>query len=101
MVSLAPETIAANAEYFDDPEQMPAKALTVGIGTLMQAKSILLLVSGKSKAEIVYRFLCGNITPEVPATVLRLHQNVTAVLDEDALSVVRQRAPERLRQLLG
>ena len=96
IVSLAPETMAANAAYFESGEQMPTQAVTVGIGTIMGAKRILLLVSGSSKAEITYRFLCGKITPRVPATILRFHPAVTAVIDKDALSVVREKEPERL-----
>lgn len=97
VVSLAPETVAANTEYFGSREQVPTKAVTVGIGTIMRAKKILLIVSGRSKAEITYRFLCGKITPQVPATILRLHPHVTAVIDEDALFAVREREPEWLR----
>ena len=84
---------AANARYFDDPDTMPRQAITVGLGVLMRAKRILLLLSGSGKAEITERLLCGRIVPQVPATILRLHPDVTAVIDEDALQLVRAHAP--------
>ena len=93
LVDLAPQTLAANARYFDDPDTMPRQAITVGLGVLMQAKRILLLLSGSGKAEITERLLCGRIVPQVPATILRLHPDVTAVIDEDALQLVRAPAP--------
>ena len=63
------------------------------ISVLMRAKRILLLLSGSGKAEITERLLCGRIVPQVPATILRLHPDVTAVIDEDALQLVRAHAP--------
>ena len=93
LVDLAPQTLAANARYFDDPDTMPRQAITVGLGVLMRAKRILLLLSGSGKAEITERLLCGRIVPQVPATILRLHPDVTAVIDEDALQLVRAHAP--------
>ena len=93
LVDLAAQTLAANAHYFDEPDTMPRQAITVGLGVLMQAKRILLLLSGSGKAEITERLLCGRIVPQVPATILRLHPDVTAVIDEDALQLVRAHAP--------
>lgn len=93
LVDLAPQTLAANAHYFDEPDTMPRQAITVGLGVLMRAKRILLLLSGSGKAEITERLLCGRIVPQVPATILRLHPDVTAVIDEDALLLVRAHAP--------
>lgn len=65
LVDLAPQTLAANARYFDDPDTMPRQAITVGLGVLMRAKRILLLLSGSGKAEITERLLCGRIVPQV------------------------------------
>ena len=72
---------------------MPRQAITVGLGVLMRAKRILLLLSGSGKAEITERLLCGRIVPQVLATILRLHPDVTAVIDEEALLLVRAHAP--------
>ena len=55
----------------------------------MQAKKILLVASGKSKAKAVYDTVCGPITPKVPASILQLHADVTIVADEDALSLIK------------
>jgi glucosamine-6-phosphate deaminase len=56
----------------------------MGVGTIMAAKKILLIVTGKAKAEILKETILGKITPEVPASVLQLHRNVTVVADTDA-----------------
>ena len=62
----------------------------------MSAKKILLVASGKDKADILYRSFFGPITPQVPASVLQLHPDVTVVADEAALSVIREKEPEAL-----
>ncbi len=58
----------------------------MGIGTIIRAKKILLMVSGEDKAEILYNALCGPVTPKVPASILQLHPDVIIVADEAALS---------------
>jgi len=85
-VDLTPSTIEANKRFFEKEEDVPRQAYTMGIGTIMQAKKILLIVSGEDKADILYQSLCGPITPHVPASVLQLHSNVLVVADEAALS---------------
>ena len=82
---LTESTIEANARLFDSKDQVPTKALTMGIGTIMSAKHILLIASGEKKAQAVYDSFFGPVTPQVPASVLQLHHNVTVVADEDAL----------------
>lgn len=72
-------TIEANTRFFDRSEQVPRRALTMGIGTIMKARRILLLASGSDKKEILQRALYGPITPEVPASVLQLHPDVTVI----------------------
>lgn len=98
IVDLQQETIDANSVYFSGGEDVPTQAITVGIGTLMQAKEILLLICGASKAEVTYKLLCGPVTPKVPGTILRFHRNVTAIIDEEAIALVRERAPEVLQE---
>lgn len=90
-VDLAESTIKANARFFEHIEDVPTKAYTMGIGTIMRAKTILLLVSGKDKAKIVKEAFFGDIKPEVPASILQVHQNVILIADEDALSEVSER----------
>lgn len=83
---LKKSTIEANKRFFEDAGQVPRQAYTMGIHTIMQADRILLLASGKDKADIIKKAVCGEITPEVPASILQLHKNVTLVADEAALS---------------
>lgn len=87
-VALQPSTIEANKRFFDSIDDVPKFAYTMGIKTIMQAKKILVIVSGKDKAKILKKAFFGPITPEVPASILQLHNNVVLVADEDALSEV-------------
>ena len=93
-VELNPKTIEANSRFFASMDDVPRFAVTMGIGSIMYARKILLVASGKDKADIVYRSFFGPITPQVPASVLQLHRDVTVIADEAALSVVREKAPE-------
>lgn len=86
-VKLTDNTIAANARFFQTIDEVPKYAYTMGIGNIMKARSILLIASGEAKAEAMYRSLFGPITPQVPASVLQLHNNVYIVADEAALSL--------------
>ena len=81
-------TIQANARFFASPEEVPTQAYTMGIRSIMQARKILVVVSGKGKAEIVRKAFFGPVTPSVPASILQMHNDVTLVADEDALSLV-------------
>lgn len=86
LVALTGSTINANKRFFDKEEQVPRYAFTMGIRSIMQARHILLIVSGKDKAEIINRAFNGPVTPHVPASVLQLHNHVTVVGDADALA---------------
>ena len=88
LVKLSDNTITANSRFFDSAEDVPKYAISTGIKNIMQAKSILLIVSGPAKAKALYKALCGPITPAVPASILQLHNNVTVVADEEALELV-------------
>jgi len=83
-VTLDESTIEANARFFDSAADVPRQALSMGIGTIMDAKHILLLISGAAKADIARKVLFGDITPKVPGSVLQLHRSVTVILDEGA-----------------
>ena len=87
-VNLTQSTIEANKRFFASEEDVPRQAYTMGIKTIMQANKILMVASGEDKAEIVKRAFFGPITPEVPASVLQLHNDVTLVGDEAALSLI-------------
>ncbi|HAT02719.1 MAG TPA: glucosamine-6-phosphate deaminase [Oribacterium sp.] len=85
-VSLSPSTIDANRRFFNGYQEVPRQAYTMGINTIMKAKRILLLVSGREKADILHKVIYGPITPDVPASILQMHGNVTVIADKEALS---------------
>ena len=90
-VTLAQSTIDANARFFASKEEVPTQAYTMGIGTIMQAKKILVVVSGADKADIVEKAFFGDITPQVPASILQLHEDVVVVGDEAAFAKIANR----------
>lgn len=87
-VDLTQSTIDANSRFFASMDEVPKQAYTMGIGTIMQAKKVLVVVSGKSKAQIVKDAFFGPCTPQVPASILQLHSDVILVGDEEALSLI-------------
>ena len=91
-VDLTESTIEANKRFFSSEEEVPRQAYTMGIKNIMQAKKILVIVSGADKAQILEKVLYGPITPEVPASILQLHNDVTIVADESALSCLTELA---------
>ncbi len=89
--TLTPETIEDNARFFEDHEEVPRFALTMGVGTIMDAREILLLTSGESKAEALRATIEGPISAEFTASVLQLHPKVTIIADEEAASLLKRR----------
>lgn len=87
-VTLTESTVKANQRFFASADEVPKQAYTMGIKTIMQAKKILVVVSGEDKAAILKQVVTGPITPEVQASVLQLHNDVTIVADEAALSLL-------------
>jgi glucosamine-6-phosphate deaminase len=87
-VSLTESTIAANVRFFGRLEDVPKQAYTMGIRSIMKARRIVLIASGTHKAEIVKKAFFGPVTPQVPASVLQLHNNVILVGDEEALALI-------------
>lgn len=90
MVKLDEETIRANARFFENIDSMPKFAISMGIKTIMHAKKILLLASGRNKAEALSNALYGGIKPETPASILQLHQDVTVVVDGECAEFFRK-----------
>lgn len=84
-VNLTQMTIDANARFFESKDMVPKQAYTMGIASIMQAKKILIVACGEDKAEIVKKAFTGPITPQVPASVLQLHPDVTLVGDAAAM----------------
>ncbi len=87
-VDLTESTMKANQRFFASADDVPRQAYTMGIKTIMQAKKILVVVSGEDKASILKDVITGPITPKVQASVLQLHNDVTIVADEAALSLL-------------
>lgn len=85
-VDLQESTIEANKRFFASIDDVPRQAYTMGIGTIMKAKKIVIVVSGEDKADIVNKAFFGPITPRVPASILQLHPDVALVADAAALS---------------
>ncbi len=83
VVDLDESTIEANARFFAKKEDVPRKAITMGMMSIMQAKKILLIANGAKKKEIVEKAFFGKITPEVPASILQLHPDVTVIFSEN------------------
>lgn len=85
-VHLARDTIEANRRFFESRDDVPQQAITLGMHGIMSASKIVLLASGKAKAQAMKETLTGTVTPRVPASVLQLHRDVTVIADREALS---------------
>ena len=83
VVELDESTIKANARFFESEEDVPRKAVTMGMGGIMGAKKVVLIANGANKKEILEKAFFGPITPEVPASILQLHPNVTVIYSEN------------------
>jgi glucosamine-6-phosphate deaminase len=89
--SLTPVTIAQNSPMFDPPESMPKRAITMGVGTILEAKQIIMLVTGREKAGILAKAVEGPISSMISATALQLHPKCTVIVDEDAATELQER----------
>lgn len=85
-VDLTESTIEANKRFFASADDVPRQAVSMGIGTIMKAKKILLIACGEDKAEAVAKSFFGPVTPEVPASILQFHSDVVVIADTAALS---------------
>lgn len=88
VVELTESTIEANKRFFESADEVPRRALTTGIGTIMKARAIVLVATGKDKAEAVRAMVKGPVTPQCPASILQLHENATILVDEAAASLL-------------
>lgn len=87
-VDLTQSTIEANARFFDNEDQVPKQAYTMGILDILQAKQVVMIVTGESKAQILKDAFCGPVRPEVPASIMQMHPDFILVADEAAMSLV-------------
>ncbi len=83
VVDLHESTIKANARFFASEDEVPKKAITMGMMSIMQAKKVLLVANGAHKKEILEKSIFGKITPEVPASILQLHPDLTVLFSEE------------------
>jgi len=90
VVKLDPSTRKANSRFFKSIDEVPTHAVTMGIKTVMNARAIMLIATGKGKAEIVKAFIEGPITTKVPASILQLHPFVEVYLDEEAAALLKK-----------
>lgn len=95
LVELDEDTIEANARFFDSKEDVPKKAISMGIRNIMHAKKILLIANGEKKAEILAQMLFGDVTPNVPASILQLHNDVTVILDKEAAKYIVEKLVDK------
>jgi glucosamine-6-phosphate deaminase len=86
LVNLDEQTIEANSRFFHSIKDVPVKAISMGIKTIMSSKKIILLANGISKAEAIEKALKGKINPSIPASILQLHNDVTVIIDKEAAS---------------
>lgn len=84
LVELDEETIKANSRFFKNEEDVPTKALSMGMKTIMNSRKIILLANGKEKAEAIKQAVKGSIMPETPVSILQLHPDVTIIIDKEA-----------------
>jgi glucosamine-6-phosphate deaminase len=93
VIQLTEDTVAANARFFSSPEEVPHLAITMGIQSILRARSIVLMAFGEDKADIVKQAVCGSVSTEVPASLLQMHPNVTVVLDAGSARGLRSLLP--------
>ena len=86
VIDLHPQTIADNARFFDSEDEVPRQALTQGIGTIMEARHLVLIATGENKADAVKALIEGEVSEDSPASAIQHHDNVTVILDEAAAS---------------
>ena len=96
LVKLKDSTIKANARFFQSEADVPRQAISMGIGSIMAAKKILLIAHGANKAKAIAATLEGPITPEVPASILQLHPDVVMLIDREAAAGLAEYKPEAL-----
>ncbi|NFS10443.1 glucosamine-6-phosphate deaminase [Clostridium botulinum] len=88
VVELEESTKIANARFFNSLDEVPSKAITMGIGSIFESKKIMLLATGENKAKAIYDTIYGKVTPEVPASILQFHDDAIVILDKKAASLL-------------
>ncbi len=90
LVGLSAKTIADNSRFFDNPQEVPKEALSVGIATIMKAKKIVLLATGSNKAEAMREMTSGFVNTQVPASILQTHSDIILIADREAGALIEE-----------
>ncbi len=98
LVNLTESTIEANRRFFTGADDVPRQALTMGIGSIMKAKSIVIIATGFNKAEAVKAMITGPVTPHCPASILQMHPHVTVMLDRESARLLNKNADDSCTQ---
>ena len=88
IIELTPSTIDANKRFFDSADEVPRRAISMGVGTIMRARKTLLIATGSDKAEAIRTLVKGPVSPKLPASALRMHANAVIILDAAAASLL-------------
>jgi len=91
IVQLTEETIKANSRYFKSKDEVPKKAISMGMATILKAERIILMASGETKAEAIKKTVSGKISTQVPASLLQTHPQITILLDQEAASLINRK----------
>ena len=86
VITLTDSTIDANTRFFNNRDEVPRHAISMGVGNIMKAKTVVLVANGEDKAQAIHDTVKGDITPNVPASILRCHPNCLIFVDEAAAS---------------
>ena len=86
---LTEQTIKDNSRLFNDISEVPTRAVTMGLASIMKAKKIVLIATGKNKAKAVYGLIKGEMTEDMPCSILQKHPDCTVYVDEEAYSLVK------------
>jgi len=90
-IALTPMTISENAGQFANPAEMPRRAITMGVGTILECRRLIVLVTGESKAEVLAKAVEGPITSRVTASAIQMHPHCTVICDEAAASRLEEK----------
>lgn len=99
VTDLTEDTIKVNSRFFDNIDEVPTQAITMGLGSIMKAKKIILLASGESKAEIIAKLVEEKISTRIPASMLQVHPNVLVIVDQEAASLLKNTSNDGIEYL--
>ncbi len=90
LVKLEDSTIEANSRFFDNIDEVPKNAITMGVGAIFKSRKIMLIATGENKAEAIYNTVYGKVVPEVPASILQFHSDIVLILDKSAAKLLKK-----------